>query len=92
MRRQEANGQTINIGNDREEITMGELAKKILKSMGKPEEIVPERARNDPISRRCPDISRARKYLRYEPRITLDEGLDETLKWYVRRFEEQASH
>jgi UDP-glucose 4-epimerase/UDP-glucuronate decarboxylase len=88
MRNDSANGQTINIGNDLEEIAMGDLAKMILRWLGKSEEIVPKQAENDPITRRCPDITRARSLLGYEPEVGLEEGLDATLSWYVRQFEE----
>jgi nucleoside-diphosphate-sugar epimerase len=33
-------------------------------------------------NRRCPDISRARKQLGYEPIVPLDEGLRRLLIWY----------
>lgn len=32
--------------------------------------------------RRCLDISRARRLLGFEPRITLEDGLAETVRWY----------
>ncbi len=33
-------------------------------------------------NRRCPDISKARNMLAYEPKVTLDEGLRRSLIWY----------
>jgi UDP-glucuronate decarboxylase len=33
-------------------------------------------------NRRCPDITKARKELQYEPRVTLEDGLRRTLLWY----------
>ena len=51
--------------------------------------ISPGEAANDPVKRRCPDLSRARTLLGYEPRVTLAEGLEQTLAWYADRL---ASH
>jgi nucleoside-diphosphate-sugar epimerase len=41
-------------------------------------------APNDPVLRRCPDLTRARELLGYEPRVDLERGLDLTLSWYAR--------
>jgi len=35
-------------------------------------------------TRRCPDITKAREELGYRPRVTLEEGLRRTLRWYSR--------
>lgn len=82
MRHENGEGLTFNIGNDLEEVTIRELAKKILERGDIQADIEPKTAVNDPIVRRCPDISRARKILNYEPEIGLTEGLDLTLSWY----------
>lgn len=82
MSEKSAENQIINIGNDLEEITMGKLAKLILKKaniQASTENIVNN---NDPICRRCPDISQAKNLLGYTPQIDLDEGLEKTLTWY----------
>jgi UDP-glucose 4-epimerase/UDP-glucuronate decarboxylase len=85
MRTPAADAATINIGNDQEEITIGELAVRIVEHAGLRRRIAPKPAVNDPIVRRCPDLNRARGLLGYEPRVALDAGLDETLAWYVKR-------
>ena len=85
MRLPDANGHTINVGNDREEIEIGELARLVLERAGLEREIAPELAANDPVKRRCPDLARARDLLGYEPRVSLEEGLDLTLAWYAER-------
>ncbi|HEY3902215.1 MAG TPA: NAD-dependent epimerase/dehydratase family protein [Chthoniobacter sp.] len=82
MESERANGMTINIGNDEEEVTIGELAKRVLTCAGIPAEIKTEVAAHDPIQRRCPDISRARELLGYAPRVSLDAGLEKTFAWY----------
>jgi UDP-glucose 4-epimerase/UDP-glucuronate decarboxylase len=83
MREPAADGRTINIGNDQEEVTIGQLAKKVLETAQINAGIARQQAENDPIVRRCPDISRARRLLDYEPHTMLDEGLDLTLNWYT---------
>ena len=81
-----ANGQTINIGNDQQEVEIGELARMILKEANLPVAISPQVADYDPIQRRCPDISLARQLLSYQPLINLKEGLGLTLDWYKNHY------
>jgi UDP-glucose 4-epimerase/UDP-glucuronate decarboxylase len=84
MRETAADGATINIGNDAEEIEIGDLAERILALADLRVKIAPKQAANDPIERRCPDLSRARALLGFEPRVGLDEGLRLTLAWYAK--------
>lgn len=84
MREEVACGLTFNVGNDEEEITIGELARRILKKANKCVDIIPEKAGNDPVLRRCPDITKAKEKLAYKPKVCLSEGLDLTLGWYMR--------
>jgi len=72
----------INLGNPFE-FTMLELAELVLEVTGSQSEIVFEPGRpNDP-SRRCPDISRARELLSWEPIVALRDGLVYTRDWYL---------
>jgi dTDP-glucose 4,6-dehydratase len=70
----------VNLGNPRE-MTILEFAEAVRKAAGAGRGIVfkplPE---NDPLRRR-PDIQRAQKLLGWEPKVSLEEGLAETLKW-----------
>lgn len=86
MRTPAAENETFNIGNDSEEITMGDLARRILARAGIAAEIAPRDAENDPIARRCPDVSKARRILGYRPAVSLDQGLEIMLPWYARAF------
>lgn len=71
----------INIGNPRE-ITILELAEKIIELTDSKSEIVfKELPEDDPI-RRCPDIIKAKKILGWEPKVSLEEGLVETIEWF----------
>ena len=80
---------TFNIGNDMEEIRIGDLARKILLAVGVDAQIEPRCAPNDPITRRCPDITRAREELNYGPTISLDEGIRRTIAWYQAYYEKR---
>jgi nucleoside-diphosphate-sugar epimerase len=91
MREPAADGRTINVGNDREEVTIGELASRLIARAHLTVGIEPRAAANDPIKRRCPDVSRARALLGYEPKVTLDEGLDRTFEWYAPRLRSRLS-
>jgi UDP-glucose 4-epimerase/UDP-glucuronate decarboxylase len=82
MRGPAADGLTLNVGNDQEEVTMRQLAERILHLMELERTILVQPAPNDPIARRCPDMTRARKLLGYAPRFDLYEGLGQTLAWY----------
>ena len=86
MRTPAAENETFNIGNDSEEITMGDLARRILAHAGIAAEIAPRDAENDPIARRCPDVSKARRILGYCPAVSLDQGLEIMLPWYASAF------
>ena len=48
-------------------------------------EIVFEPLPEDDPKRQCPDISRARESLGWEPRIPAREGLQKTLRWFAGR-------
>ena len=78
---QRTKGEVFNLGNP-EEVTMIELIKRICKITGTEEKFIYNPStQNDPL-RRCPDISKAKKYLDWEPKINLDEGLQKTIKYY----------
>mgnify|MGYP006282397803 CR=1 FL=1 len=85
LKNKDANSEVFNIGNDKEPVTMENLAKKIIKISGKDikPEYVPmeksDRTQKREIIKRMPDISKARKILGYEPKISIDEGIKKTL-------------
>ena len=74
-------GEVLNIGSS-EEISIIYLANIIRRLVSSNSEIkfFPPRP-NDP-RRRCPDISKARRILKWEPKIPLKEGLRRTIKWF----------
>ena len=71
----------VNIGNPHE-MTLLDLAKRILRLSGSRSEIVFQPLPEDDPKIRQPDIARARALLGWEPRVDLDEGLRQTLDWF----------
>jgi len=76
-----AMGEVVNIGNS-EEMTILELAEIIrrLTNSNSPLKFHPPLP-DDP-RRRCPDISKAKKLLNWEPKVELEEGLKKTIEWF----------
>ncbi len=81
MESNKTDGEILNIGNDKEEVTIEELVKRIISIIGKNVEILPLNS-EDPINRRCPDITKIRNLTNYEPKVNLNEGLKKTIEWY----------
>jgi dTDP-glucose 4,6-dehydratase len=73
----------VNIGNPHE-MTLLELAKRILRLTGSQSEIVFRPLPVDDPKVRQPDITRARSVLGWEPRVDTDEGLRLTIEWFRR--------
>jgi dTDP-glucose 4,6-dehydratase len=74
----------FNIGNP-EERTVHELATKILALMGSSSEITYRDLPIDDPRVRCPDISRARSILGWEPKVSIDKGLQLTIDYFRTR-------
>jgi len=73
----------INIGNP-VELKIIDLAKKIIKLTGSKSKIVYKELPEDDPKVRQPDIKRAKELLKWNPKIRLEEGLKETIKWFKR--------
>jgi UDP-glucuronate decarboxylase len=85
-------GEPYNIGTDRPEISVRELADRVATVArdltGYEGRVVAERSDDadyltDNPNRRCPVIDKARRELGYEPEVDLDVGLDRALRWYL---------
>lgn len=74
-------GEIINIGNP-EEYTVIDIARNIIKRTGSNSDIIFKNLPEDDPKRRCPDITKAEKFLNYSPRIMLDQGLDHTIEFF----------
>jgi UDP-glucuronate decarboxylase len=71
----------VNLGNPHE-VTVLELAERILDITGSRSRLVRKPMPVDDPTRRCPDIGLARETLGWSPKVTLDEGLRRTVAWF----------
>ena len=77
-----------NIGNP-QEITLLDFAERIRKHFNHPPPIVFKPLPQDDPKRRCPDISKARGILKWEPKVGLEEGLTLTLAHFKEAFQKK---
>ena len=84
-------GEAYNIGVEKPEISIKELAEKMVKIGRKKfnftKQMIFQESKDkkylvDNPNRRCPTIDKAKKELSYDPQISLDDGLDRVLSWY----------
>jgi dTDP-glucose 4,6-dehydratase len=71
----------VNIGNP-VEMTIQQMAEKILQTCETPSKIIYTPLPKDDPKVRQPNISKAKKHLKWEPRVKLDEGLKETMEYF----------
>ena len=87
----DADGESFNIGNPNEEISVLELAKLVASLMPYKVEItktIPPYAvyaKSDP-KRRCPDISKLQSEVDFKPKYDLKTGLLRTIEWYKENY------
>lgn len=74
-------GEVVNLGNP-EEYTVLDLAQKIKIMTRTSSEIVHTELPEDDPTQRRPDISKAKKLLGWEPKISVDEGVKKTVEYY----------
>ena len=72
----------VNIGNP-VEYSVREVAGMIIELSGSPSEISHQPLPEDDPKQRCPDITRAREVLGWEPQTQAPEGLAKTLDWFA---------
>lgn len=84
-------GREVNLGNN-QEISVEALAGKILRLLGKSMSIVQEDVRLRPgkseVQRLHADNSLARRLLGWEPQVSLEDGLRETIEWVRRNLDQ----
>ena len=73
----------VNIGNP-VEYTVKEVAEAVLRLCGSDSPLVHEPLPADDPKQRCPDITRAREVLGWEPKVGAEEGLKTTIDWFAR--------
>ncbi|MBI2886689.1 MAG: SDR family oxidoreductase [Chloroflexi bacterium] len=83
-------GQVLNLGNPQEYpiLEVARLAKALTNS---PSPIVHLPGRPEEITRRRPDISKARRLLGWQPTMGLEEGLRKTIPWFEARRAQRPS-
>jgi len=74
----------VNIGNPHE-ITILEFADRVRSLVGATTPIVFRPLPQDDPKQRCPDITKARRILHWEPKVNLDEGLKLTYEYFRQR-------
>lgn len=74
----------VNIGNPGE-YTILELAEKIIELTGSKSRIVFKSLPVDDPKVRQPDISKAKRLLKWQPKVGLDEGLERTIQWFKKQ-------
>ena len=82
MEKNEAIGEIFNLGNPQATTTILGLAETILRLTGSKSKIIFKPHPGPEVEVRIPDISNARNLLKYSPKIGLDNGLTESIKWY----------
>lgn len=82
-------GEIYNVGNDKPEITMYELAKIIAKTLDNKVKVktidYPKSYPAGEPQRRCPDLTKIKTQLGYKPSVDLEKGLERTILWYRSR-------
>ncbi len=83
-----ADGEMLNVAKG-DRTTVNELAGMIIRAFGKKGKIQPEYAPSRPgdVRHSLADISKARELIGYEPKYTLEDGLEETLDYFREYFE-----
>jgi UDP-glucose 4-epimerase len=82
LTRDEAVGQTFNIGNPRSTVTIWELAKIIKRLSGCSGAIVEVPLDYVDVELRIPNVQKARELLGFDAKIDLEDGLARTIAWY----------
>jgi dTDP-glucose 4,6-dehydratase len=75
-------GEVINIGTA-ESLSVDEIAHHVVRLMGKPESLITYVGeRPGQVFRHTADASKAKRVLGWEPRLTFEQGLEQTIAWY----------
>jgi len=82
LEKEQAIGNVFNIGNPRGTITITSLAEKIVQLSGSTSKLVYVPKTYVDVELRIPNIEKAVKLLGYQPKVELEEGLRETIRWY----------
>jgi len=76
-------GFPVNAGRD-DRITINQAAELIFDITGwRPKQIKHDLSKPQGVASRAADLTRARRILRWEPKVSYEEGLKETIEWYL---------
>jgi UDP-glucuronate decarboxylase len=74
----------INLGNPHEQ-TIADIAKQIVQVTNSSSNIVHKELPEDDPLQRCPDISKAKELLQWEPSVNFSEGVENTITYFASR-------
>ncbi|MCD6242341.1 NAD-dependent epimerase/dehydratase family protein [Candidatus Bathyarchaeota archaeon] len=77
-------GTVVNLGTSKR-YKIKEVAFKILEIVGhKPKQVIFDKSKPEGVKSRALDISRAKRLLGWEPKVSLEEGLKRTVEWFMK--------
>jgi len=79
-------GEVIHLGNENDEITMVDLAKRLFRLFDWYPDLDVHQPPSGSTPRRCPSIAKARRILGFNPTVNLDIGLELTYEWYSKNY------
>jgi len=79
---EKSKGEVVNIGSA-QETTILQLTKKIKQLTKSKSKLTYHLLSKDDPKRRCPDTSKIKKLLGWKPKISLEQGLEKTIKWFA---------
>jgi len=77
-------GEIIHIGNSSEEITIGNLAKLVMREMDIDRKIDDLGRISGSVSRRCPNTSKLKELTGFNSKVSLKNGIKRTTTWYLK--------
>jgi nucleoside-diphosphate-sugar epimerase len=72
----------VNLGSD-EEVSVKDLVNMIMEISGSKAKVIYDKTKPDGSPRRKSDNTKAKKLLEFRAKTSLQEGLDNTIKWYL---------
>ena len=90
MMEQEETTGPVNLGNPVEN-TMLELAEAVLEHVDSSSKLIHEPLPQDDPKQRCPDITKAKSFLKWEPQVSLKEGLGKTVEYYRQLMDQESA-
>ena len=76
----------FNVGNDKEEMPIMDLAKKVIKQFNYNPRFEIKKAPEGCVQRRCPDLTLLRETTGFDSKYDINEGLKKTIAWYSKYY------